>query len=191
MIGAALAQLIGTTALCAQVSAPDKHLDWRIDAARSEAKFQLRALAVIGVDGRIDRVEGEVWRDRKSAWVQLRVPLAALQMSSERRRRWALSAEFFDAEQHPELVFTAALPKDVRIDQLQGSLRGTLNLRGIEAPVSIVLAKPKCNRQQTVCELSAHAEVSRRLFGMTTRRLTLSDIVELDLRVRLKKSKAP
>jgi len=161
---------------------------WQLDAARSEVHFELRALGVIGISGRVVKVQGEVWRDAKGAWVQVRVPLSALRMSSERRRSWALSEEFFDAARHPELVFTAALPAEARVDRLRGELRGTLNLRGIDGPVSIDLAPQDCADDEAVCKVQAYAEVSRRRFGMTTRRMTLSDVVKLDLRLQLKKS---
>lgn len=162
-----------------------KQLSWRIDERRSEVLFQLRALALIGIDGRIGNVVGEVWRDAQGEWVQLRVPLARLEMSNDRRRRWALSEEFFDAARHPELIFTAAVPVGTAISEMQGALRGTLRLRGIEAPIVVTLSKPKCASSVNSCLVLAHAKVSRYRFGMRTRSFALSDAVELDLRLQL------
>ena len=160
---------------------------WRIDEQRSEVLFQLRALALIGIDGRIGNVVGEVWRDAQGEWVQLRVPLAQLEMSNDRRRRWALSEEFFNVARYPELTFTAAIPEGVAINQLQGSLRGTLRLRGIEAPILVTLSKPQCMSNGSSCQVLARAKVSRYRFGMRSRSFALSDVVELELRLQLER----
>lgn len=171
----------------AAVEQEAKQLSWRIDERRSAVLFQLRALALIGIDGRIGNVVGEVWRDAQGEWVQLRVPLSRLEMSNDRRRRWALSEEFFDAARHPELVFTAAVPVGTAISEMQGALRGTLRLRGIEAPIVVTLSKPKCASSVNSCLVLAHAKVSRYRFGMRTRSFALSDAVELDLRLQLQR----
>jgi polyisoprenoid-binding protein YceI len=165
-------------------SVPQRRELWRIDAQHSSVLFHLRALAVIGIDGHIDAVAGEVWRDAEGEWVQVRVPLAQLKMSSERRRRWALSEEFFDAAHHPELIFTAKIPPGAGFSNLRGDLPGSLLLRGVEAPVSVSLARTRCVDKQARCRVVAHGKVSRSRFGMESRSFTLSDTVELDLQLQ-------
>jgi polyisoprenoid-binding protein YceI len=161
---------------------------WSIDSSSSQARFELRALGLMVIEGHIDSVEGEVWRDADGTWVQVRVALSTLRMSSERRARWALSEEFFHAAAHPILTYTAAVPADARMDRLGNALQGVLNLRGIEAPIRVALLSPECDEQQRNCRLRAHAEVSRRRFGMMSKRLTLSDSVSLDLRLDLRRN---
>lgn len=156
---------------------------WRIDTGQSAVLFHLRALAVIGIKGRIDAVTGEVWRDTDGDWVRVRVPLAKLSMSSERRRRWALSEEFFDAARHPDLVFTAKIPAGAEFGKLSGVLVGTLLLRGIEAPISVNLSKTQCAPGQARCRVTAHGRVSRARFGMRSRSFALADTVALDLQL--------
>ena len=161
---------------------------WSVNPTSSQARFELRALGLMVIEGHIDSVEGEVWRDARGTWVQVRVALSTLRMSSERRQRWALSKEFFDAAAHPSLTFTAAVPAEARMDRLGGALQGTLNLRGVEAPLRVALLGPECDEAQRACRLRAHAEVSRRRFGMMTKRLTLSDAVSLDLSLDLRRN---
>ncbi len=163
-----------------------RNILWRVDEQQSTVVFALRALAVIGIEGRIQSVQGEVWRDANGDWVQARVMMAGLTMSSERRRRWALSEEFFDVAHHPELVFTAKIPRGVTVDTLQGNLSGKLSLRGVEAAVVVKLAKTQCAEKKTRCQVQAHGKVSRSRFGMHSRSFTLSDTVELDLRLQLR-----
>jgi polyisoprenoid-binding protein YceI len=181
--------LIAVLGLLIAASAPADSLSqrrelWRIDAQHSSVLFHLRALAVIGIDGHIDAVAGEVWRDAEGEWVQVRVPLAQLKMSSERRRRWALSEEFFDAAHHPELIYTAKIPLGTQFSNLRGDLPGTLLLRGVQAPVSVSLARTRCVDQPSRCRVVAHGKVSRSRFGMESRSFTLSDTVELDLQLQ-------
>lgn len=163
---------------------------WRIDGRTSSVVFELRALAVVGIEGRIGAVAGEVWRDAEGEWVQVRVPLSRLKMSSDRRRRWALSEEFFDAARNPELTFTARLPAGKAISEMRGNLRGTLRLRGIEAPQQVELAEPHCGKSETRCLIIAKAKVSRSRFGMRSRSIVLSDTVELALRLELEQAPA-
>ncbi len=176
----------GTTASAADAASIQSL--WSVNPASSQARFELRALGLMVIEGHIDSVEGEVWRDAKGTWVQVRVALETLRMSSERRQRWALSEEFFDAAAHPRLTFTAAVPAEARMDRLGGALQGTLNLRGVEAPLRVALLSTECDEAQRACRLRAHAEVSRRRFGMMTKRLTLSDAVSLDLSLDLRRN---
>jgi polyisoprenoid-binding protein YceI len=184
-----LRALIAVLGLLIAASAPADSVPlrrelWRIDAQHSSVLFHLRALAVIGIDGHIDVVAGEVWRDAEGEWVQVRVPLTQLKMSSERRRRWALSEEFFDAAHHPELKFTAKIPPGTQFSNLRGDLPGTLLLRGVRAPISVRLARTRCVDPPLRCRVVAHGEVSRSRFGMESRSFTLSDTVELDLKLQ-------
>lgn len=184
-----LAQIMLT--LCAMSAAmcvhadntPAKQVLWRVESKRSEVQFRLRALSVIGIEGSMGNVQGEIWRDVHGRWVQLRVPLQQLQMSNEENRRWALSPEFFDAARHPQLIFTAALPDDERVPE--GALDGVLQLRGIEAPVRVQILPRRCSDTASACEVLADSEVSRRRFGMRTRRYVVSDKVKLKLSLHL------
>ncbi len=164
---------------------PAKQLRWVVEAKHSEVQFRLRALGVIGIEGSMVNVQGEIWRDAHGRWVQLRVPLQQLQMSNEDNRKWALSPEFFDAARHPLLIFTAALPDDERVPE--GALDGVLQLRGIAAPVRVQILPRRCTDTASACEVLADSEVSRRRFGMRTRRYVVSDKVMLKLSLRLTK----
>jgi polyisoprenoid-binding protein YceI len=165
--------------------ASEREILWRVDAPHSEVRFHLRALGVIGVDGSIDRVDGEVWRDANGSWVELRVPLKRLRMNSAKNRQWALSSEFFDADRHPELRFRAALDGDAH--EAPMLIDGSLRLRGIEAPVQVEVAPRSCGGQAEVCRVDAVSEVSRRRFGMRSRRYMVSDKVRLQLSVVLRR----
>lgn len=180
--------LLVTAMAASNASEVPRQALWSVDPASSQARFELRALGFMAIEGHLESVEGEVWRDADGTWVQVRVALSSLRMSSERRARWALSEEFFDATAHPTLTYTAAVPTEARMDRLGSALQGVLNLRGIEAPVRVALLSPECDDRQRNCRLRAHAEVSRRRFGMMSKRLTLSDAVSLDLRLDLRRN---
>ena len=159
---------------------------WRIDSEQSIVTFRVRALGLFEVEGQIDGIEGLVWRDANSASVQVKAVLNRLTMSSERRRQWALSDEFFDAANFPQLVFTASLPNaDGTVPQ--GDLRGQLQLHGVTDAITVRIASPPCPHAATTCLVQGDAKVSRSRFGMASRRYTLGDQVLLNLDLHLQR----
>lgn len=159
---------------------------WRIDSEQSVVTFSVRALGLFEVEGQIDGIEGRVWRDANSASVQVKAALKRLTMSSERRRRWALSDEFFDAANFPRLVFTASLPNaDGSVPQ--GSLSGQLQLHGVTDAITVQIKSTPCAHDATNCLVQGDAKVSRSHFGMASRRYTLGDQVLLNLDLHLQR----
>jgi polyisoprenoid-binding protein YceI len=65
-----------------------------------------------------------------------------------------------------------------------GELRGTLELRGVTQPVIFQLKPNECLGQIAHdCPVRAEGTVLRSVFGMTSRRVTLSDKVDLDFTI--------
>ncbi|PIV36141.1 MAG: hypothetical protein COS34_01860 [Lysobacterales bacterium CG02_land_8_20_14_3_00_62_12] len=165
-------------------TAPEVALDWRVDEARSRAHFSLRALRFIRVEGHFYRVVGTAVAESSQYRVVVRIPLDSLSMTSEHRREWALSDEFFDADQYPELTFSALIP-EVSEAALRGRLDGQLSLRGVTAPVSVELTAADCSADGRRCAVIVAGNLSRRRFGLNAHRFTLSDQVRLQLQLVL------
>jgi polyisoprenoid-binding protein YceI len=157
--------------------------DFALEPGQSQIEFQLRALGWWPVRGGA-RAEGRVALDDEHADIEVEVPLASLKMAREGYRDWALSDEFFDAARHPRLRFSAnAVP--VKALHEGGSIEGELSVRGISRRVRFTLAAGDCTRAAERCRVQAEGVLSRRAFGMRSRRYTLGDAIRVRLDLHL------
>ncbi len=164
--------------------APARAADgYTLDPETSRVRFQLHALGWWPVRGEA-RAEGVVTPEDERLRIDVRVPLASLQMGREGYRDWALSPEFFWAARHPELRFRAdaIAPADLRAG---GEIRGELQVRGRRRVVRFALTGSDCSDTASSCRVQAEGELSRRKFGMRSRRLTLGDRIRIELDLHL------
>lgn len=159
----------------------------QIDAARSHAEFSLRAMLVVGVQGKFGGVSGSVHLDsfRSQGWVDARIDANAVSMGSSDREIWARSEEFFDSANHPIIRFVSEPVPQLRL-RTGGDLPGTLTLRGVERPVLFTILPGECLRPGEDCAIQAQGSIARSEFGMRSKRAVLGDRVRLDLSVLVK-----
>jgi len=156
---------------------------YSLDPKSSTIGFELRALGWVRVSGTAT-ASGRVSIANDIADIDVQVSLASLKMTRASYRDWALSPEFFDAAKHPTLTFRA---RDVALTKLfrGGAIGGELQVRGISKPVRFQLAPSDCKRKPSPCRVRAEGELSRRAFGMRSRRMTLGDRIGVALTLRL------
>ena len=154
-----------------------------LDPAASHAHFQLQALGWWPIRGDTGAT-GSVVFGEDGVMIDARVPLASLRMSRAGYREWALSPEFFWAARHPELHFRAEAVSLARLRD-GGDIVGQLEVRGHRRKVRFVLVGSDCAPTATTCRVRASGELSRRAFGMRSRRLTLGDRIRIELDLRL------
>ncbi|HWT16538.1 MAG TPA: YceI family protein [Patescibacteria group bacterium] len=179
----AFVAVVGLLLLPALAARPDTDRDLTLDADASRVHFQLQALGWFPVRGDA-RAEGSIQVRDALAAIDVRVPLASLQMNRAGYRDWALSPEFFAAARHPEIGFRAtAIPLQRLHDG--GEILGELRVRGQARPARFVLVAGDCAETAAHCRVQATGELSRRAFGMRTRRYTLGDRIRIVLDLRL------
>ncbi len=152
-----------------------------LDAARSHAEFEVRAMWLFVVRGRFGAVQGEVRIDRaaRSARVVAEIDAAAVRMHSTSHEAWVRSEEFFDVARHPRIRFVSEPFPLVALDE-GGDVPGVLDLRGHSEPVAFHLDRAACaKRGGHDCPVHAEGSVLRSAFGMRSRRTTLADRVRL------------
>ncbi len=152
-----------------------------LDSVRSYVDFEVKVLWLVGVHGRFGRVHGSIAVDRfrNSAVVDASIDANVVAMRSKSHEEWVKSAEFFDAEHYPIIHFESE-PIPLKRLQSGGDIEGTLTLRGISQRVHFELAKPDCPAAQGEdCPVEAAGSIRRSDFGMSSRRGTLSDKVDL------------
>ncbi len=154
-------------------------VSFKLDAANSTIQFQLRAVGFISIGGSAP-AQGTIKTQNEKAEIDVSVALATLTMSRDSYREWALSDEFFDADAHPELRFHAIMLPLKRLQQ-GGVIKGELRVRGVTRTVRFDLAASDCAFTDKPCRVQAHGELSRREFGMKSRRFTLGDRIGVAL----------
>ncbi len=184
LFGLVALQLLESTVVFAATAEPNDQL-WILDTGRSRAGFQIRAMWMFNVGGQFGTVSGNVHIDafRNTASVDARIDANAVSMRNAEYAAWVKSAEFFDVQHYPQIHFVS---DPIPLPRLRsgGELRGTLELRGVTRPVIFQLKRNECQgRLAHDCPVRAEGTVLRSAFGMTSRRVTLSDKVDLDFTI--------
>lgn len=111
---------------------------WDVDVAHSSAEFSIRHMMIATVKGSFRVKSGTVVFDEDapgSARVEAVLDAASVNTGADQRDGHLRSADFFDAEKHPELAFrsTRVTPRG------DGEFRveGDLVIRGVARPVTL------------------------------------------------------
>ncbi|MHA6205618.1 YceI family protein [Dyella soli] len=166
---------------------PAHAADYRIDATRSHAVFGVRLFWLSQVNGRFDKIDGDVTLSslHDSAVVDASIDVDSIQMGSDRIRRWVLASEFFDVSHFPSIHFVSD-PVSLAMLEKGGDLDGTLTVRGITRPAHFELLPSHCTLEAPQeCVIAVRGTIQRSDFGMSSHRTVLSDSVELGMLISL------
>jgi polyisoprenoid-binding protein YceI len=105
---------------------------WTIDPAHSEIQFKVRHLMIANVTGQFNKFTGTVETDGEditTAKVHFTADIDSISTNNDQRDAHLKSADFFEAEKHPKLIFEGDKLRKIRDDKYE--LEGTLTMRGI------------------------------------------------------------
>jgi len=159
----------------------------QLDSARSSAEFEVKVLWLIGVHGRFGQVQGSITVDRarETAVADARIDVGSITMRNHSYETWLKSPEFFAAHEYPEIRFQSE-PFALAALRSGGPVAGTLTLRGVRRQIVLSVLPSRCPDQVARdCPVEASGNISRSEFGMSSRRGTLSDEVELGFSIYL------
>jgi polyisoprenoid-binding protein YceI len=110
---------------------------WAVDPAHSRVEFQVKHLGIATVRGAFNEFEGalEIGSDLASAKAYGTVSAASVDTNEEQRDGHLRSADFFDAEQHPQLTFEAREIKPLDAETFE--ITGDLTMRGVTRPITL------------------------------------------------------
>jgi polyisoprenoid-binding protein YceI len=111
--------------------------DYRIDPSHSQVGFSVKHMMVSKVPGKFDSYEGELAFDSKTMqFTKLKgiIDANSVNTENERRDKHLRSADFFDAANHPKVIFEMTSYKG---DADGGKMEGKLTIRGITKPVTL------------------------------------------------------
>ena len=139
---------------------------WILDPIHSRVDFEVSYLAGT-FKGHFNEIAAELIVDGERATLEGSTNVASVDVNEENLSAHLQSPDFFDAEQYPELRFTAA---DIRLDgDGQVSVDGELTIKGVTQPVTVTgtvtapIADPYGNER---IGLNLTTKVDRTNFGI-------------------------
>ena len=107
---------------------------WQLDAVHSQVGFEIAYLSGT-FKGQFRKFDGKlVVADDDQATLEGTVRVASVDVKDENLAAHLQSPDFFDAEQHPVLGFTAA---DISLDGENVNVRGELTIKGVTKPTEV------------------------------------------------------
>jgi polyisoprenoid-binding protein YceI len=107
---------------------------WNLDPIHSRVDFEVSYLAGT-FKGHFNEIAAELTVDDERATLEGSTKVASIDVNEENLSAHLQSPDFFDAEQYPELRFTA---EDIRLDgDSQVSVDGELTIKGVTQPVTV------------------------------------------------------
>jgi len=109
---------------------------WKIDPVHSSVEFQVKHLGIASVKGQFKEFEGtlEVTADGVRAYGT--VETASVDTREPQRDAHLRSADFFDADQHPQITFQSTAVRT--IDEEDFEIEGDFTLHGITRPLKLI-----------------------------------------------------
>jgi polyisoprenoid-binding protein YceI len=139
---------------------------YAIQSAPSTFAFAVRHSGVFTFRGTFDDVTGALSADGEDLALQGAATVASISVQQpDVLRAHLLAADFFDAEQHPQIAFRST---EVRlVDDHAVELDGELTIRGVTRRIraSGHRAAPRDARNGEVAGLDLHTRIDRREFG--------------------------
>lgn len=142
---------------------------WDIDGVHSEIEFSVRHMMIASVKGRFTKFEGHIDFDPSnptSGLVDVVIDARSVNTRNEYRDNHLRSADFFDAENHPEIRFVSKRVEPVGGDDYK--IVGDLTLRGNTHEVTLDTTFEGIITQQgaTRAGFSASTTINRFDFGL-------------------------
>jgi len=142
---------------------------YNIDPAHSLIGFAVRHLEINWVEGRFKDFKGTINFDEKDVTkssVEFTAQVASVDTEVEARDKHLRTADFFDVEKYPEMIF-----RSTRVERKGKAyvLHGDLTLKGVTKPVALpftVTGAVKDPWGNTRFGIEAHTKINRRDFGV-------------------------
>lgn len=171
---------------------------WEIDKSHTEVGFTVKHMVIAKVTGKFTQFDGQVIFDPENlaeAKIKGVVQVASINTENERRDAHLKGADFFDSENHPEIVFEST--KIVKNDGGYVTV-GKLTIRGVTKEIEIpfqLLGPINDPWGNTRVGIEGGTTINRQEFGVTWNNmmdnggLVVSDEVELNVRAELMQKK--
>jgi polyisoprenoid-binding protein YceI len=115
---------------------------WTLDPKHSELQFKVKHLMITNVTGTFKNFDLSVITDsadfKNANKIEFTADINSIDTNNEQRDTHLKSADFFDADTHPQLKFTS---NNYVVNGNEGTLEGNLAIHGITKPVKLKVEK--------------------------------------------------
>jgi polyisoprenoid-binding protein YceI len=173
---------------------------WSLDPTHSEVIFKIKHLMISTVTGHFNKftLEGETETDdfNTAKKIEFTADIDSIDTNNEQRDAHLKSADFFNAEQHSQILFSGT-KYDAKDGE--GKLYGDLTIAGVTQPVTLnvefggIVVDPY---GQTKAGFTVTGKISRKDFGITynaaleTGGVMLGDEIKINAEIQLVKQVA-
>lgn len=105
---------------------------WALDPAHSEIQFKIKHLMISTVSGQFNEFKATVETegdDFTKSKIHFEAPVSSISTNNEQRDAHLRTGDFFDAENHPAIIFDSEKMEKTGEDEYK--LYGTLTIRGV------------------------------------------------------------
>jgi len=144
---------------------------WVIDPDHSVAAFVVKHMMITNVRGQFNRLSGNIMidaADMSRSSVEVSIDVTGICTGISKRDAHLRSADFFDVEKYPQIIFRSDRVKASGANQLEVS--GELTIHGISRPAvfSVKSSGPeKSPEDETSLGFAASTSIDRRDFGLS------------------------
>lgn len=172
-------------------------IKWTIDPAHSEITFKVKHLMISTVTGQFKNfsLEGETETNdfNTAKKIEFTADVDSIDTNNEQRDAHLKSADFFKAEEHPQIKFSG---KKYEADGDEGKVYGDLTIAGTTKPVILnidfggIVVDPY---GQTKAGFTVTGKISRKEFGLTWNAVTeagnivVGDEIKINAEIQLVK----
>lgn len=167
---------------------------WDFDRAHTQVLFTVSHLGFTEMTGQFRDFSGELMLDQENltnSSVTARINTSSIDMNFERLDAHLKNKDFFDVENHAEMVFTSSRVEKVADDRL--TVHGELSLLGKSKPVSLDVRINKLGNHPMSGNpyggFTATGSIKRSDWGMTYGVPNVGD--EIGIRINLEAKPAP
>ncbi len=114
-----------------------KAVRYTLDPAHSNVGFSVRHMMITNVKGEFERFEGSVQYDPsapEASTISAQIDVASINTREEKRDAHLRSADFFDAEAYPKMIFTS---RKVSKNRAGLEVQGELTIHGVTRDVTL------------------------------------------------------
>lgn len=145
---------------------------WTVDQVHSEVGFSVKHMMISKAKGTFDKfdavIEADV-EDMTDAKIEVTIDTNSINTRNEDRDNHLRSADFFDAENHPNMTFIATDIKKTASNQYD--VVGDLTIRGTTKPAILDVTFEGQSKDPmggaTVAGFSGTTTINRKEFGLT------------------------
>jgi polyisoprenoid-binding protein YceI len=161
---------------------------WAIDPTHSEVSFKVKHLVISTVTGYFKSFEGSIAsesEDFDGAQIEFTAEISSIDTNQKDRDAHLKSADFFDAEKFPKLIFANGVLEN---NDGEYSLKGDLTIKDITKPIVLsvdfggVAGDPYGN---TKAGFELEGKISRKEYGLTWNAVTEAGSVVVGDHVKL------